>query len=263
MSLLPIDGKKFARPKEDWIEIPDVTPAIITPELFEAAQKQLQANVDNSPRNVKQEYLLRGHIRCRHCGRVYMGGVAKNVSKNKTHLRSFYRCTGKRKMWAPVERCQNKGWSANKLEGMVWAKLEEYLSKPELIIDEIEKQRQDADNLGIFESELQQIEKQLKAADHEQRQLLQWALKGFPEGQVEDENRRINKTRETLQRQKAELEAQIKASEDAIVNIPKLEHTIELLQQQLKDPDFAMKRDFIESMGITVWLDGESVKTVH
>ncbi|MGA9695696.1 MAG: hypothetical protein WBQ62_04720, partial [Dehalococcoidales bacterium] len=95
--------------------------------------------------------------------------------------------------------------------------------------------------------------------DHEQRQLLQWALKGFPEGQVEDENRRINKTRETLQRHKAELEAQIEASRDAIINIPKLRHTIELLHWQLKDADFAVKRDFIESMDITVWLDGESV----
>ncbi|MGB8830004.1 MAG: recombinase family protein, partial [Dehalococcoidales bacterium] len=252
-------GKKFSLPKEDWIEIPGVTPAIITPELFEAAQKQLETNRDNSPRNTKQQYLLRGHIRCRHCGRIYQGDTAKNTLKNKIYLRRFYRCTGKRKMWAPVERCQNKGWSANKLEGMIWAKLEEYLSKPELIIHELEKQSQNANSLGIFESELQQIEKQLKAADHEQRQLLQWALKGFPEGQVEDENRRINKTRETLQRHKAELDAQIEASRDAIINIPKLQHTLELLQRQLKDPDFAVKRDFMESMGITVWLDGESV----
>ena len=35
---------------------------------------------------------------------------------------------------------------------------------------------------------------------------------------------------------------------------------IELLHQQLKDPDFATKRDFIESMGIKVWLDGENVE---
>ena len=252
-------GKKFSLPKEDWIEIPGVTPAIITPELFEAAQKQLETNRDNSPRNTKQQYLLRGHIRCRHCGRIYQGDTAKNTLKNKIYLRRFYRCTGKRKMWAPVERCQNKGWSANKLEGLVWAKLEEYLSKPELIFHELEKQSQNANSLGAFESERKHIERQLKAADHEQRQLLQWALKGFPEGQVEDENRRINKTCETLQRRKAELEAQIEASRDAIINIPKLQHTIELLQRQLKDPDFAVKRDFMESMGITVWLDGESV----
>jgi len=56
---------------------------------------------------------------------------------------------------------------------------------------------------------------------------------------VEEENQRINKAREILQRQKAALEAQIRASEDSVVSIPKLEHTIELLRQQLKDPDFA------------------------
>ena len=89
---------------------------------------------------------------------------------------------------------------------------------------------------------------------------MQWALKGFPENQVEAENKRINKARETLQARKAELEAQIKASQDAVISIPKLEHTVELLRQQLKDPDFATKRDFIESMGIKVWLDGENVE---
>jgi len=34
--------------------------------------------------------------------------------------------------------------------------------------------------------------------EREQHQLLPWALKGFPEGQVEAENRRLNKAKETL-----------------------------------------------------------------
>jgi hypothetical protein len=163
-------------------------------------------------------------------------------------------------MWAPVELCQNKGWSADKLERMVWTGLEEYLGKPERITDEFEKQRQDADNLGAFESELQQIQRQLKTADLEQRQLLQWALKGFPESQVEEENRRINKARETLQRRQGELEVKIKASHDAVINIPRFRHSIEMMFNQLKGADFATKRDFIESLGITIWLDGESVE---
>jgi len=56
--------------------------------------------------------------------------------------------------------------------------LEEYLSTPNLIKDELGKQRQDVENLSIFETDLQQIERQLKAVDQEQRQLLQCALKG-------------------------------------------------------------------------------------
>ncbi len=66
-------GKRFSRPQEDWIEIPGVTPAITSEELFAAAQKQLQVNREKSLRNCKHDYLLRGHVRCRQCGRVYVG----------------------------------------------------------------------------------------------------------------------------------------------------------------------------------------------
>ena len=51
---------------------------------------------------------------------------------------------------------------------------------------------------GVLYNKLKQAERQLSTVDHEQRQLLQWALKGFPESQVEAENKRINKARETL-----------------------------------------------------------------
>jgi len=251
--------RQFTRKQSDWIEIPNATPAIISQELFDAAQKQLRINQQNAARNRKGEYLLHGHLHCRQCGRSYYGATRTNIRNGKQYVQSYYRCKGKSRVNAPVELCRNKGWSARRLEAMVWAKLEEYLSKPELIVNELGKERRDADQLGIFQAELQQVERQLKTVDHEQHQLLQWALKGFPESQVEAENKRLNKARETLQAHKGELEGQIKASQTAIINIPKLEHTIELLRQRLKAPDFNTKRDFIESMGIKVWLDGENV----
>ena len=159
-----------------------------------------------------------------------------------------------------MDRCHNKNRNAAKLESTVWAEIERILSHPEIIITELEKQRHAANQMGVLETELNQAERQLKAVDTEQHQLLQWALKGFPESQIESENKRINKARETFQGRKVELETQIKASQDAIISVPKLEHTVELLRQQLKDPDYATKRDFIESMGITVWLDGDDVE---
>jgi len=254
-------GKQFTRPQEDWIEIPGVTPAIISQELFDAAQKQLQVNRDKSPRNCKHEYLLRSHVKCRQCGRSYVGSTGSGgLQYGKRYIQRCYRCMGKLKMYAPLERCRNKGWSANKLEAMVWAKLEEYLSRPELIITELEKQRDDANQLGVFEAQLQDIERQLKAVDREQHQLLQWALKGFPENQVEAENRRLNKARETLTAQKAELETQLKASRDAAISIPKLESFIERMQSRIAALDFEGKRQVLDMLNITVWLDGHSVE---
>jgi site-specific DNA recombinase len=252
---------RFTRPESDWIEIEGVTPAIISQELFDAARKQLQVNRAKTVPTTKYEYLLRGHIRCRQCGRAYVGAISRRSLQNGTqYVKQYYRCMGKTKVDVPHERCCNKGWTAKRLEGMVWGELERYLSDRDLIIGELEKQRQDAGQLGVFEAELERVERQLKAADGEQRQLLQWALKDFPANLVEAENRRLNKAKETLKAQKTELEAQLKASQDAVINVPNLERFIENMQKRLPELDFEGKRLALDMLGITVYLDGDNVE---
>ncbi|MFC1971553.1 recombinase zinc beta ribbon domain-containing protein [Chloroflexota bacterium] len=156
-----------ARPQSDWIEIQDVTPAIISQELFDAAQKRLETNQKKTVPTTRHEYLSRGHIRCRQCGRAYVGSVSVSTKKDKRYEQRYYSCRGKLKMYAPLERCHNKGWSARKLEGMVWSEFERYLSDPNIILAELEKQRQDAGQTGMFEAELDRIERQFKALNRE------------------------------------------------------------------------------------------------
>jgi len=251
---------RYSRPQEEWVEIPGVTPAIINQELFNAAQRQLQVNRAKTVNTTKHDYLLRGHIRCRQCGRAYTGGIHSKVVKGKRYAKRRYRCMGKVRLYSPFSRCSNRNWMADKLEAMVWAELKRYLSDRDLIVSELEKQRQNANQLGSFEAELQQVERQVKALDREQRQLLQWALKDFPADQVEAENKRLNKARETLKARKAELETQFKASQDAVINVPNLERFVEDMQKRLPELDFEGKRLALDMLGITVWLDGESVE---
>jgi site-specific DNA recombinase len=252
---------QFTRPQSDWIEIEGVTPAIISQEVFDAAQKQLQVNRTKTVPATKHEYLLRGHLRCRQCGRPYVGGTNTKILPNgQRYIRRGYRCIGKLRMLSPGERCHNKKWSANKLERMVWEELVHYLSDRDLIISQLEAQRQDAGQLSVFEAELERVERQFKALSREQHQLLQWALKDFPADQVEAENRRLNKAKETLKAQKTELEAQIKSSRDAVINVPNLERFIEAMQDKLPNLDFEGKRLALDMLGITVWLDGEDAE---
>jgi site-specific DNA recombinase len=228
-----------------------VPPALISEEMFEAAQHQLKINREKSPRNCKREYLLRGHIRCRQCGRTYAGVY--------THQRC-YRCTGKRKVVASDKRCRNKSWKAENLEAIVWAELERYLSNRDLIKSEIERQRQGQSRTEVFEEELKRVERQLKAAELEQHRLLQWALKGFPESQVESENRRLNQAKEMLKAQKANLEIRIKSSRDIDISLPVLDSFIDEIQERLPEIDYEGKRLALEMLGITVWLDGETIE---
>ena len=163
-------------------------------------------------------------------------------------------------MNAPVKLCQNKSWGADKLEALVWTQIERVLDNPELIIAEIEKQRQGANQLGVLETELQQVERQLKTFDRDQKELLYNAMRGFPEILITSENKKINSKRATLQAQKAELEKQIEASQDAAINVPNLERFVELMRQKLTTLDFETKRMALDMLGIRVWLDGENVE---
>ena len=250
----------FSRPKEEWIEIPGVTPKIIDEALFEAAQRQLEINRKNATRNTKREYLLHGHIYCHKCGRAYWAYIAKSRYKDTSYEGRRYRCSGSLKLVQPIGPCRNKSWDADRLEDIVWQQIEHVLDNPELIITEINKQHQDANQLDVLEAELKQVERHLKALDREQAQLLQWALKGFPEDQVVAENKRINQRRATLQAQKAEMEARIKTSQEAATTLPKLECFVELIREKLTTLDFETKRLALDMLNIKVLLDGNNVE---
>jgi hypothetical protein len=134
------------------------------------------------------------------------------------------------------------------------------LDNPEFIIKEIEKHHEDANQLCVLETESQQVERQLKALNREQEQLLQWALKGFPEEMVVTENKRLNQKRTTLEARMAELETQIKASQEATISLPKLERFVELMQDRISALDFEAKRMALDMLSIKVWLDGDDVE---
>lgn len=77
---------KQRRDPSEWIAIP--CPAIVSEELWEAAQHQLQLNRERSPRNSKRRYLLKGMIKCDLCGYSFFGHAA-------TPSRVYYMCGGK------------------------------------------------------------------------------------------------------------------------------------------------------------------------
>ena len=74
------------------------------------------------------------------------------------------------------------------------------------------------------------------------------------------ENKRINDKRANLEAQKVELEAQIQASREASISLPKLEAYIQYIREKLTTLDFDMKRLALDMLNIKVWLDGQNVE---
>jgi len=171
----------------------------------------------------------------------------------------YYQCPGKGRIVSPT-RCQNRTWNANRLEELVWQQIEALLTRPEVVLAGLKTRVDDAKEASHLEGEMADVSRRLKSLNKEQQQLLQWALKGFPEETVVAENKRINEQRDMLKQRKSELETRIEQAKQTEVNMEGIERFCELVRQNLGDFTFDDKRLALEALQIKVWVDGNNVE---
>lgn len=125
-------GRSY-RPPEEWVW--SEAPAIITPELFEKAQLQLQRNAEAARKMYQpssRRYLLRTLVKCGECGLGCVCITAKGKTSPTHYL--YYECKGHR----PVEcgratKCPSRLVRADRLDTIVWNSLCELLRTPNII----------------------------------------------------------------------------------------------------------------------------------
>jgi site-specific DNA recombinase len=246
------------KPQTDWVSIPGATPPIIDSNVFEAAQAQLKRNRERSKRNMKQEYLLSGHMKCRKCGRNYWGFLKRIIWGKKVHPHKYYRCAGKLRMVAPIQ-CTNHNLNADKLEKLVWAEIERLLQNPAFILSEVERRRAEGRLDGFLQDEYAQVTQRLSELDRQQQELLQWALKGFPSDTVARENEKINKQRVDLRKLEAELKEKLERAKQSDIEVAGLEQFCDLARANLKNFGYEEKRLALDALQVVVWVDEDTV----
>lgn len=116
---------KRQRPQEEWI--PLSSPAVVSQEVYDLAQKRFAQNRELSLRNTRNEYLLRGFVVCEHCGR-HMQIYTQN---------SRYHCPYRRRNFAEEQglpRCANHArYPIQEIDDAVWREVVELLRKPSVL----------------------------------------------------------------------------------------------------------------------------------
>ncbi|WLA73368.1 recombinase family protein [Bradyrhizobium diazoefficiens] len=123
-------SSRRTRPRTEWVIV--TVPSIIDRALFERAGAQLDANYALSKRNKKNEYLLAGRIRCV-CGRSRTG---EGVLLGK-HL--YYRCSDRVLSFPLRGVCKERGINARIGDQLVWDKIVDLMSSPELMLSQVER----------------------------------------------------------------------------------------------------------------------------
>ena len=162
-------GKEHkATPKESWHALPNVTPAIISKELFEQAQATLVKSKELHPGKVKHEYPLTGFVVCGYCG-SHLAGSCLRGNYRYYHCRGTYGTASKEKI------CNARYIKAGWLENVVWEKVKSVLSKPELLLAEIKKQteaEQTQVSTGTLEHEIKTLTRKMKGYTGQERRLM-------------------------------------------------------------------------------------------
>jgi site-specific DNA recombinase len=156
------DNKVTSRPREDWILLPDVTPAIISEEMFNRTQELLRQTKQARPIKQRSPYLLVGFIKCSKCGSPICG-----TTLNRKYR--YYQCIGARPTTTRGKICDCGYIRANELENSIWNKIIEMLSHPKTILnliasfDEFEHQKSEQEDiLPVIDKQIEQLRKRLK-----------------------------------------------------------------------------------------------------
>ncbi len=252
-------GKLVRRPREDWVEIPGATPAIISKPEFDAIQQKLVLNGSNPRRPAIGFYWLQRHVVCGLCGRRYRVISHSVNSKSNPHYVFYYECPCGNKMVSP-DKCRNRRWNRDKLQDLVWEQIRALLLNPEAVLAGIEAVKDNASQANYYQQELDDVGTALRRLDEEQWNLLQQAKRGFPEEMVEADNKRINESRTSLMQRKADLEDKIAQAERANDNMASIEQFCELTRQNIENFTDEDKKLATKALDLKVRVYPDTVK---
>jgi site-specific DNA recombinase len=119
--------KVIAQPKENWILLTGVTPAIISDEIFNLAQESIKLSKLTRPLKPNASYLLTGFIKCAKCGSPIGGTMLQGKYR-------YYQCRGSKPTSTRGKICDAGYIKANEIEQFVWSKVSKIETNPYTLI---------------------------------------------------------------------------------------------------------------------------------
>lgn len=122
------------RDEAEWVDVPGATPAIVSREDFERAQRILTDPERRKRIAQPGTYALHGRVRCERCGAAMTG----HVVGRSTNGHRYYRCT-KGSSGPGETTCDSKYVRADALEHLVREELAALLADPERVLAEVKR----------------------------------------------------------------------------------------------------------------------------
>lgn len=209
-------------------------------------------------RNTKRQYLLRGLVKCRACGRSYVGTTHINRSNGRVYQRSYYRC-GARNGISSV-RCDNRRVRVDYLDRAVWEQIESLLANPEIFMAEVQRKQEAAQDTSVLERNLERTRTQL--ANREKQKARAW--KAFEitgdEKTFKGSISQLQSEVEAFRQEESRLRQAIVANVQFRPNPQDIREACELVRRNLKGLSLEDKRLAMDALQLKVWIDGNAIE---
>ncbi len=240
-------------------------PSIVDEKTWHAAQLTLRRNRLSRPDIEKRPYLLRGLMKCAHCGLTYIGTVSgsKRVELATPHelanfevrdgqlLRPYYACNNRNPQHgASTKKCPSGYVRAKELELLVWREVEGFLHAPDSVIAQLRSQLSErAVNCGA-EKELKELLAKQAAADAERATLYRLFRRGgISEGDLNAQLEELQAEEKALTAGVERLEREVKKARDAETLLTGAKELLQTLKVKIEaDDSWTSKRRIVEAL---------------
>jgi site-specific DNA recombinase len=230
--------------------IPRPVPAIVDEKTWSKAQENLHTHFLFGVRNSRNQYLLRGLMKCACCGLTFIGVANQRPSGKKEF---YYRCNGNqgaRGLYgAHGERCPSKAVRGEALEQMVWGDVLEFLRKPGVVIERLQARMRDEANDGAKNRErLRRLRGLLEGKADERAKVVGLYRRGrLNDGELDQQVEEIDKDAAGLVAQIEELEGKLAGTDSNGAVLEGAEALLTRLRKRLDEPlTFERKRQLVE-----------------
>ena len=231
-------------------------PPIVSEEVWDKAQEVLSANKVKIKGNVKKNYLLRGLLKCAHCGYSFSGAF--------TGKYVYYSDIG-RYAWRShrlEKKCIGKTLPQKWVEDTVWESCMTYIRDPQLVV----KSAKSRDNSEELEKEIALIRTKIAHNGVENQRLIDLYKAGLISLEaVTGEFEKVKTEKNMLQKQLDQLEYDLRIEKD-MHDVSSTISDLEQMQQLLESPtlDFDVKKTVVDTMIEKILVDSiaETI-TIH
>jgi len=260
-------GKQLPRPEDEWVAVE--VPAIVSRATWETAMERRARNKVDTPRNVKEQYLLRRRTRCGKCGASMAAYAVKKPRKTLPgpRVHHYYYCPARGTTFSNLPHsCDLPHFRVDQVDGVVWGWLRGLLTDPAALttgLNALHAEREQAQQ--PLRNRFEVVQGRLADNEQQMRRLLGLYVAGdFPKAMLDEQKAKLEQDRQRMTREREGLLAQLQARTLTEEQVQGLQAFAAQVGEGLADADedFDFRRFVVDTLDVTATLAVEGEEKV-